>query len=114
MVKVWGYQKCSTCRQAMKTLEEAGQEYQFIDVTTEPPTASELKKLIEQANLPINKFFNVSGQAYREMNLKDKIADLSDVEKLAMLAKNGRLIKRPIISNGKITTVGSICKAWPS
>ena len=40
------------------------------------------------------------------MNLKDKLADMSDEEQIALLSSNGRLIKRPIVTDGKQVTVG--------
>ena len=56
--------------------------------------------------LPIGKWFNTSGDAYREMGLKDKMKQLSDEEKIALLASNGMLIKRPVVSDGKKVTLG--------
>lgn len=40
------------------------------------------------------------------MNLKDKLPGLSDDEKIELLSGNGRLIKRPIVTDGKQVTVG--------
>ncbi|MDY4747022.1 ArsC/Spx/MgsR family protein, partial [Veillonella caviae] len=42
-------------------------------------------------------FFNTSGLIYREQQLKDKLPNLSEAEKLALLASNGMLVKRPIL-----------------
>lgn len=54
----------------------------------------------------MKKFFNTSGEVYKEMNLKDKLPDLSDEEKIELLSANGRLIKRPIVTDGSKVTVG--------
>jgi arsenate reductase (glutaredoxin) len=40
------------------------------------------------------------------MNLKDKLPGLSDEEKIELLSSNGRLIKRPIVTDGSKVTVG--------
>ena len=37
-VEFYGYKRCGTCRKAEKFLEEAGQEYRFIDITENPPS----------------------------------------------------------------------------
>lgn len=66
--------------------------------------------------LELNKFFNTSGQKYRELGLKDKIKSASEQELLDLLASDGMLIKRPILTNGEKVTVGftddAFEKAW--
>lgn len=105
-VTIYEYPPCSTCRDAIKSLKQKGHEVTRINIKENPPTVSELKKLIQQSGLDIRKFFNVNGLVYREMKLKDKYASLSDDEKLALLASNGMLIKRPIVTDGIKATVG--------
>ena len=106
MLKFYGYKKCGTCRKAEKALDSAKIEYQFIDITEIPPSAAALKKIIKQSNVDIKKFFNTSGVQYRELNIKDKLPTLSDKDIIQMLAENGRLIKRPIVTDGEKSTVG--------
>ena len=76
------------------------------------PTAEELRSWIEGSGLPAKKFFNTSGLLYKSMKLKDKLADMSLDEQIALLASNGMLVKRPIfITNGKIC-VGCKADEW--
>ena len=77
-----------------------------MDITVSPPSKEDLIKIIEFSGKPIGKFFNTSGVVYREMKLKDKLKAMSDDEKIDLLASNGKLLKRPIVYNGKISTVG--------
>ncbi|WP_239615342.1 Spx/MgsR family RNA polymerase-binding regulatory protein [Cohnella mopanensis] len=97
---------CSTCKSAIKALKQQGYELELQDIKTTPPTAEELKKLIPLSGLPIGKWFNVSGEVYREMGLKDKLPGMSEEEKINLLASNGMLIKRPIVSNGSKVSIG--------
>jgi len=97
---------CSTCKGAIKALKEHGREPELRDIRTSPPSAKELGKLIADSGLPIGKWFNVSGEAYREGGLKDKLPGMTDEEKIKLLASNGMLIKRPIVSDGKKVTIG--------
>lgn len=83
-----------------------GRELNRIPVFDEPPTVEQLRELLKQSGLPLKKFFNTSGEVYKEMNLKDKLADMSEQEQLELLASNGRLLKRPIVSDGSTATVG--------
>jgi arsenate reductase len=105
-LQLYGYSKCGTCRDALKSLRAKGHELQMIEIFENPPSEEQLKHWINTSGLPIQKFFNVSGEVYREMNLKDKLANMTLDEKIALLASNGRLIKRPIAFDDDKVTVG--------
>lgn len=105
-IQFYWYPKCSTCQKAKKWLEQNNKDYEPIHIVDNPPTTSQLKKIVEKSELPIKKFFNTSGKKYRELGLKDKLDTMSDDEKLELLASDGMLIKRPIAFNGSNVTVG--------
>jgi len=105
MITLYGYKKCGTCRKGEKLLNDNAIEYEFIDITVNPPKQEILAKIIQQSGKPLKKFFNTSGVLYREMQLKDKLADMTEVQMLELLATNGKLIKRPILSDGNKSTV---------
>ncbi|KGA96421.1 hypothetical protein AJ85_15405 [Alkalihalobacillus alcalophilus ATCC 27647 = CGMCC 1.3604] len=100
------YPKCGTCRNAKKWLESNGIEFNPIHIVEEPPSKEELKELYVKSGLELKKFFNTSGQKYRELGLKDKLKDMNEEEQLRLLATDGMLIKRPITTDGKRVTVG--------
>jgi arsenate reductase len=106
MFKFYGYKKCATCCKAEKFLQQAGIVYEFIDITQNPPTGDEILAIGERAQVPLNKLFNTSGVQYRELKIKERLPALSQREILALLASNGRLIKRPLVTDGKRATVG--------
>ena len=106
MLKLYGYKQCGTCRKAEEFLQQAGIDYEYIDITENPPAAEELAAIVERASVPLNKLFNTSGVQYRELKIKDQLPELSDQAILVLLAGNGRLIKRPLITDGKRATVG--------
>lgn len=87
-------------------MAEHNKAYEFIDITQNPPSQTILSQLPKLAGIEINKLFNTSGEVYKEMKLKDKLKGMSDKEKFSLLAKNGRLIKRPVIISGTKATVG--------
>ena len=84
------YPKCSTCKKAQKWLDESGAEY----------------------TLPLKRFFNTSGNIYKEMKLKDKLPEMSEEEQLALLATDGMLVKRPILVAEDKILVGAKEKEW--
>ncbi len=108
------YPKCSTCQKAKKFLTENNIDFETRNIVTETPTIEELKEWIKISGIPINKFFNTSGLLYRSMNLKEELKSLSDEEKIAMLASNGMLIKRPllVLPNKNIVLLGFKIDEW--
>lgn len=102
----YGYPKCGTCRNAHKWLTGRGVDVEYVDITLFPPSAEELKAIAERSGAALQKLFNTSGEVYRELGLKDKLPTMSDEEKLKLLAGNGKLIKRPLVTDGSRATVG--------
>ena len=54
----------------------------------------------------MKKFFNTSGMKYRELQLKDRLKEMSEDQQLELLASDGMLIKRPIVTDGQRITLG--------
>ena len=100
------YPKCTTCKKAKKWLDEHGVSYDDRHIKEQNPTAEELKEWHAKSGLPLKKFFNTSGLLYKEMNLKDKLKDMSAEEQISLLASDGMLVKRPIVVNGDTVLVG--------
>lgn len=97
---------------AKKWLEERGMEYELRDIKTDNPTAEELRTWWEKSGLPLKRFFNTSGNLYKEMKLKDKLPQMSEEEQIALLSTDGMLVRRPIlVSSGKVL-VGFKEKEW--
>jgi arsenate reductase (glutaredoxin) len=105
-ITFYGYKKCSTCRKAEKALEAAGVAYTFVDITEKPPVKSGLKAIIQQSGLPLRKAFNTSGEVYKAMSLKDKLDGMTEDAMMTLLASQGRLMKRPMVTDGKKATIG--------
>ncbi|MEK5037422.1 arsenate reductase family protein [Sporosarcina sp. FSL K6-3457] len=100
----YGYPKCSTCRKAKAWLAANDLNFQEVNIVEAPPSVEELSKMIAASGLELKKFFNVSGTKYREQNLKNKLPEMSDEEKISLLASDGMLIKRPLVfGEGKVT-----------
>lgn len=106
------YPKCSTCQKAKKWLEKNNIEFIDRNIVEETPTQEELRKWIEESEQEIKKWFNTSGLKYKELNLKEKLVDMSDKEKIQILASNGMLIKRPILISDKEIFIGFKEENW--
>ena len=112
MVLFVEYPKCTTCQKAKKWLDENGVEYTDRHIKEENPTFEELKKWHEESGLPLRKFFNTSGKLYKEMGLKDKLAQMPEADQIKLLASDGMLVKRPLIIEENRVLVGFKEAEW--
>jgi arsenate reductase (glutaredoxin) len=112
MLTFFQYPKCGTCRKAKKFLDDQGISYEARNIVEEPPTVEELRAFISNSDLPIQKFFNTSGQVYRKLELSKKLPSMSDEEKLKILASDGMLVKRPMLTDEKSVIVGFKEAEW--
>ena len=92
-MKVFVYRKCSTCMKALKWLEAHNIEFEERAIKEENPTYEELKEWYTMSGLPLKKFFNTSGMIYKQMNLKDKLKEMTEDDQLKLLATDGMLGK---------------------
>ena len=106
------YRKCSTCQKALKWLEENGVAFEERPIVEENPTYEELKAWYAKSGLPLKRFFNTSGLLYKELGLKDKLAEMSEEEQLQLLATNGMLVKRPLVVGEDYVLTGFKEKEW--
>ncbi len=106
------YPKCTTCQKAKKWLDEKGHTYQERHIKEENPTYEELKEWLHKSGLPLKRFFNTSGMLYKSLQLKDKLADMTEDEQLNLLASDGMLVKRPIVVMEDTVLVGFRENEW--
>lgn len=100
------YPKCTTCKKAQAWLDSKGLTYEVRDIKTENPTVAEITVWYKKSGLPLKKFFNTSGLLYKSMQLKDKLADMTEEEQIKLLSTDGMLVKRPILVTENTVLVG--------
>lgn len=106
------YPKCSTCRKAKAWLDENKIKYEERHIADNNPSYEELKEWHEKSGLPLKRFFNTSGMIYRDMQLKDKLPNMSEKSQLELLATDGMLVKRPLVVKDDIVLVGFKEAEW--
>lgn len=112
MLKLYCYDRCSTCKKALKWLDDKGIAYEVMDIKTDHPDEETLRKYYSMSGLPLKRFFNTSGIPYREMELSQKLPEMSEDEQLALLATNGMLVKRPLVVGDDFVLTGFKEKEW--
>ena len=109
---VLAYRKCSTCLKALKWLEENHIEFEERPMKEQNPTYEELKAWYQMSGMPLKKFFNTSGLLYKDMQLKDKLPQMSEEEQLELLATDGMLVKRPLVVGDGFVLAGFRESEW--
>ena len=106
------YPTCSTCQKAKKWLDARGVAYTDRHIKEDNPTYGELKEWHVMSGLPLKKFFNTSGMAYRALELKDRLPNMTEDEQLRLLATDGMLVKRPLVIGDGFVLTGFREKEW--
>ena len=111
-MKIYCYPKCTTCKKALKWLDEQGKAYEEIDIKENNPSKEDLKVAYEKSGLPLKRFFNTSGLKYKDRKLTDRLASMSEDEQLELLASDGMLVKRPLVIDGETVLTGFKEAEW--
>ena len=112
MIKVYCYSRCSTCKKALKWLDDHGIAYEVTDIKTDHPDEDLLRKAHAMNGLPLKRFWNTSGIPYREMELSKKLPGMSEDEQYALLATDGMLVKRPLVIGDDFVLTGFKENEW--
>ena len=106
------YPPCSTCQRAKKWLDARGISHTDRHIREQNPTYEELKAWYERSGLPLKRFFNTSGLAYKALNLKERLPAMTEEEQLRLLASDGMLVKRPLVVTGSLVLTGFKEREW--
>ena len=112
MLKIYCYPKCTTCKKALKWLDDNGIGYELTDIKTDHPDETKLRDYHKLSGLPLKRFFNTSGIQYREMELSKKLPEMPEDEQFALLAADGMLVKRPLVVGDGFVLVGFKEEEW--
>jgi len=98
-MKIYGITNCGSVKKALDFIKSIGVEYEFIDFKKQKPTEAQVAAWANSVGM--DKLFNTKGTKYKSSGLDYKA--LSDSERIASLAKEPTMIKRPVIEhNGKV------------
>jgi arsenate reductase len=109
---LYSYTKCSSCRDAIAWLRQHGIAFEERPIYEQPPTLGELRRMLALQNGDLKRLFNSSGLEYRALDMKTKLPTLSEDAALALLAGNGRLVKRPFLIGPKVGLLGFKADQW--
>lgn len=109
---VYLHARCSTCRKALDWLRERGVDFEERPIVDRPPAPAELRRMLGFQRGEVRRLFNTSGLEYRGQGLAQKLPTLDTEAALALLAGNGRLVKRPFVLGADFGLVGFDAGKW--
>jgi arsenate reductase len=109
---IYQYPNCSTCKKALAWLKAKHVAATVVDIVESPPSRAVLERAQKLAGVPVKKMFNVAGASYRDGDFKTKLPTMTDAQAFAALAKDGKLIKRPVVVGDDVALVGFDEAAW--
>jgi arsenate reductase len=103
-IKILHNPRCSKSRATLALLEERGIEPEIILYLQTPPTADELRSILDKLGLSARELMRKGEAEYRELGLAD--CTLDEDELIDIMVEHPRLIERPIVLANKQAAVG--------
>ena len=104
-LQIFGTRKCQETKKAERFFKERGARFQFVDLADKGISAGELGSVI--AALGVEALVDVEGARYKERGLSHLFCDLEEE-----LLADYRLLKTPIVRDGRKAVVGYAPEAW--
>ena len=104
MKRIYHLSTCSTCKRLLKALGEAINEFELIDIKTDPLSKDNLEELKKRSG-SYEKIFSKTARKYRELGLKDKELKEEDFKKY--LLEHYTFLKRPVLVDRDSIVIGS-------
>ncbi|MCX6062266.1 MAG: arsenate reductase family protein [Campylobacterales bacterium] len=102
MITIYGIKNCGSVKKAFQFFNEHALDYTFVDFKTSPVDNDKITQWSQKASLLL--LLNTKGTTYRTLDLKS--LTLNDSDKIEWMAKENRLIKRPVIEYNANLIVG--------
>lgn len=102
MIVIHGIKNCDSVKKAFAFFVSHNIPYTFVDFNVTPPAKAKLLEWADKSDL--NTLFNAKSMTYRALGLS--AMELSDDDKIEWMAKENRLIKRPVIEYASHVIIG--------
>lgn len=96
--------RCSKSRATLKLLQEKGVDLEIVAYLKTPPSASELKSVLQKLGVGAREIMRKKEPPYKQLDLGRD--DLSEDALIEALVENPILIERPIVVNGNRAAIG--------
>ena len=95
---------CSKSRETLQILQDSNIEPEIIDYLKTPPSAQELKRIIEMLGVSARDLLRRTEEVYKQANLDND--SLSDDDIINAIVEHPALLQRPIVICGDRAVIG--------
>jgi arsenate reductase len=103
-VTIYHNPKCSSSRNTLALIREAGIEPKVVEYLKTPPSARELKAIIKRMGVSVRDVMRTKEESYAALKLDNP--KLSDDQLIAAMVAHPILINRPIVVTAKGARLG--------
>lgn len=107
-IQIFGTNKCFDTKKAMRYFKERNIKYQFIDMKEKGMSKGEYTS-VKQAVGGVEKMLD---ENCKDKNTLALIKYIADEDKDEKILENQKVLKTPIVRNGKQATVGFMPEVW--
>jgi len=93
-VTIWHNPRCSKSREALAIVKENNYEHNIVKYLDTAPDENQIKTILKMLGLTPRELMRIKEDIYKELNLKE---ESNDDALISAMAKNPKLIERPII-----------------
>ncbi len=104
-MEIWHNPRCSKSRETMGLLADAGVEPDVRRYLDDPPSAEELRHVLDLLGMPPWELVRMNESEARQLGLADWDHDDPD-RWIAAMVEHPRLIERPVVIDGDRAVVG--------
>jgi len=104
-LKLYDWNKCTTCRDYRLWLKEEGVEFDQRDFFKEPFTEKELRKLVGKR--PLANVFSWNSPSFKELGVTREELSADEPRMMKLMLQEPRLIRRPMVQVGRRLVIGS-------
>ncbi|MCX6051140.1 MAG: arsenate reductase (glutaredoxin) [Campylobacterales bacterium] len=100
---IWHNPQCSKSRAALEILEQTNSKVEVVKYLESTPNVQEIKDVLKLLNILPRDLMRTNEELYKELKLQEETSD--DVL-IAAMAKNPKLIERPILIKNGCAIIG--------
>ena len=107
-IQIFGTKKCNDTKKAQRYFKERGIKFQFIDMKEKGMSKGEFNSVCQA----VGGFEKLIDSDSKDKDLLALIKYISEEDKVEKILENQKVLKTPIVRNGKQATVGYQPDVW--
>ncbi len=107
-IQIFGTKKCFDSKKAERYFKERGVKFQFIDMKEKGMSKGEFQSVCQA----VGGYANLVDKNCKDKDLLALVTYLAEEDRAEKIFENQKIIKTPVVRNGKQATVGYVPEVW--